>query len=718
MQSMRRHGWIVPLYLLIALLYTFPMMLHMGDAIVGHGPDAYQSYWTMWWTRHALIERGHDSFQVPLMQHPFGLMLYFHVHNYLHSLLSIPVQLCCGTAAAYNVLVLFTFGLTGVSGYALALYLTSNRAAAFLAGLICAFNPYMALHLAVGQPYLLAIGWLILYVLLLLRGLREGWRWLLAAGASLVLVALTDWHYFLYALLLSGIVWLCVGIEHRSWRAFSRITARLLLVGGVAVLLLTPVLVPALYELAQRPSVPRPLWSAMQHSIDVLAYLLPSIYHPLWGAWASDIFYGRLVRPYIVGGIATLGYVPLLLALVGAVVARRRALLFVLIGGVFLVLTLGPFLQVNGWNSYRAGSPIPLPYLLLRELPLMNIQRVPSRFFVVVLLALGMLAAFGVAWLWQQPWVVRWTAWGRGLLLAALAALVLFEYWPQPFPMTPVGPEQVSPFFHQLAAEEEAAGALLEIPWLGNTSSFYQTYHQQPTVGGVISRTPPHPWRGGRFFDALLNVEADIDDVGVDDSPAALRAALRCNAIRYVVFYQQEEQRMADPAQQDKLEQLLFPATAPVYADAVLRAYALPDEAPADPYWTLAPGEWHDTERNQAGIAYRWAQDNHGTEGTLLIYPCGQQQAIVEFNIFSFAAPRTIQVAINGDSGGSFSLPAEQVRRVRLVVPLAAGVNQVTLRSTTPATFPAAEGFTNDDRPVSFNLSRVQVTAAHRRSLP
>ena len=27
------------------------------------------------------------------------------------------------------------------------------------------------------------------------------------------------------------------------------------------------------------------------------AFFLPSIFHPLWGEWASTIFYGRLVLP-------------------------------------------------------------------------------------------------------------------------------------------------------------------------------------------------------------------------------------------------------------------------------------------------------------------------------------------------------------------------------------------------------------------------------------
>ena len=67
------------------------------------------------------------------------------------------------------------------------------------------------------------------------------------------------------------------------------------------------------------------------------------------------------VPEFVTGGIASLGFVAGGLALCAALAARRRAGLFTLIFGLFAILALGPFLQVNGWNSYNSDRPIPLP---------------------------------------------------------------------------------------------------------------------------------------------------------------------------------------------------------------------------------------------------------------------------------------------------------------------------------------------------------------------
>jgi hypothetical protein len=330
----------------------------------------------------------------------------------------------------------------------------------------------------------------------------------------------------------------------------------------------------------------------------------------------------------------------------------------------------------------------------------------------VVLLALAVLAGLGVAWLERQAWMARLSLWRRIALLGGLTLLVLFEYWPQPFPITAVGPEQVPPFYLQLATREPTSG-VLEIPYRVNTSSFYQTYHRHPTVGGVISRTPPHPWQEGRFFEGLLTVDADLDDVGIDDNPAAVRAALRCNNIRYVVFYQDDLGQRDNAPDQRKIEQMLFAHDEPLYADDTLRAYELSGDLPPEPYWTLAPGQWYDQDRNEQGIAYRWAADEEGQAGELLIYPCGraQQQAVVEFNLFSFAEPRTLQMSFNDQPAGAMILPQSEVRRVQMLVSLDEEVNRLHLRSAEPAVLPNRAGFTNDERLVSFNISQVMVRA-------
>jgi hypothetical protein len=562
----------------------------------------------------------------------------------------------------------------------------------------------MVLHVDVAQPHLLATQWLPCYLLALLIGLRERRAFLLLAALFLVLNGLSEWHYTIYALLLTALVAAYEIARVRTWRGSVTILARVAVVGILFALVMAPVLVPMLLEVARSPYAARSLRHSIYHSTDLLAFLLPNIYHPLWGAWASEIFHARLVRWYIVGGVATLGYVPLALAVGGILGERQRSRLFLVIFACFFLLALGPYLQVYGINSYEAGTPIPLPYLLFYQLPLMSFQRVPSRFVVGVLLALAVLAGLGIRWLAQQPAVRGMPQWAQRGCLALLALLVLFEFWPRPFERMPVGPNQVSPFYQRLSAAG-GAGALLELPHLDNYSLFYQTYHQRPTMGGKISRHKGHPWGRARFFGTLLRLNDSWRDVGQDDSASAVRSALRCQGVEYVIIYKQHVPPEYVPIVQ-KLEERLFDGIAPVHEDAMLRAYAVTNEQPAVPYWTLHPDEWYPPDTNEQGIRYRWTVGNHGS---MLVYPCGQERAQLSFDIFSLDQPRTVQIELNGEPFGVLQVPRASVRHIVLHMPLQAGENRLELRSLEPPVAPAAYGFENDDRLIGFNLSQISV---------
>jgi hypothetical protein len=394
--------WPLLLYAGLALLFTYPLALHFGGALVGQGDDVLQGYWNMWWARQA-VEQGHNPFQTPLMHHPFGLSLYFHTHNLLNSLLTLPIQVCCGIPAAFNLAALLALTLAGLGAYALTYYLTRTRPAALLAGLVYAFSPYMVLPLSFGHLHLLSTHWLPFYLLALLYGLRERREVLALAALLLFLIGLTDWHYTLYGILLTLLVGIAEALRQQNWRA---------------------------------------------------------------------------------------------------------------------------------------------------------------------------------------------------------------------------------------------------------------------------------------------------------------RAALACQGVRYVGIYKNEDFWLDDPASLPRLERALFAGRAPLYEDAAMRVYALDTGQHAAPYWTLAPRQWYDVQANEQGVYYRWAR---GEQGALLLYPCGQQQATVELTLFGFAVPRTIQATWNGQPVGEVALPPGTLRRVRLLLPLEAGENRLQFRSLEPATPPTAEGFADDARLLSFNVSQVEV---------
>lgn len=714
----RRHGWIVPIYLMIALIFTYPTVLHLGDAIGGE-QDALENYWNLWWTYRAIFDWHQSPFQATIMFHPFGLPLYFHTYNPLNAFLSLPLQAIANTAVAYNLLNLFAFVMAGIGAYSLVFYLTKQRPASFVAGLIYAFSPYMEFHLRVGQPFMLSLEWLPFYLLFLLRGLRERWIFLPVAGFFLVLIGMTDWHYTSYALVITAITGLyeivrVLAARRKTLsptinsqfptRQLALTIAKLALVGMVFAIGISPVLVPMLIELGRQPYAVRPIYHSIIHSTDLLAFFLPSIYHPLWGRWASGIFY-TLVPNFITGGMATLGYVALVLAIIGVWRERRRSLLFLIMFVAFFLLALGPFLQVNGVNSYDTDRPIPMPYLLFNQLPFMNIQRIPSRFVSVVMLSLATLAGLGVASLWNSSLIKRLSQRGQLGVSFLIAGLVLFEYWPTPIPITPIGPDQVSGFYRQLAADHEDY-VIFEVPYKGVPSMFYQTIHGKRTIGGRIAREVSHPWNRARFFGDLIRSEEPTTEIGVDNSPEAAREALACQGVRYVIFYKQklEPQQAKGVA---ALEPMLFSGIKPVYEDDILRAYGPLQTTSNAPFWTPSRSDWYNAEADSNGTVSRWLK---AEQGGLMIYPCLSQTtsstAMLSFDAYGYGQDRTVEVSIGGAVVGYLNLPKGTLRNFKAVVPLQPDENRVNLRPIETATIATDSA---DPRPLTINISRVSV---------
>ena len=185
---------------------------------------------------------------------------------------------------------------------------------------------------------------------------------------------------------------------------------------------------------------------------------------------------------------AYLGLAVLALTLV-AVRARRNVRapvgLLLAIGLVFWVLSLGSHLRLFGRDT-----GIPLPGLLLQELPIVRLARAPGRHIVVAMLGFAILAGAG------------WERLARRWLRGSILALLVFEYAALPLPLLST---QVAPVYQRLAELPEDF-AVLEIPfgvrdgqgalgWPDNRQIFAQTVHGHPIVAAAVSRLPLESWQ-------------------------------------------------------------------------------------------------------------------------------------------------------------------------------------------------------------------------------
>ena len=455
-------------YLLATLLMTFPLALSWRTALPAGDGDIWQNYWNFWWWKRCLLE-GMNPFQTDYLFHPSGTDLIFHTHSPFNQVLSMPVNLLFGEAAAYNFCVVFGLTVAGFSTYLLVREITADASAAFLAGLVFAYFPNLV-EQTQEHLNLFAIQFIPLALFYLLRWGRSS-RTVdaLAFGACFGLNALCGWHLGLkLALIVTPVVTWIAWRNRRQWSVYAR---GLGLAAALAVLIVLPAVTPMVTSLAggadylTKPPVPR--------GIDASYLFTPSYANPLFAPLVESRYADRTYQA--AGFVCYLGIVPVLLAAFGTWRAPRRALgwlaLFAL--GVILAIGVDP-----SWNNARHEMDF-LPFGLLRGIPLLENLRVANRFMLVAGLGLAVLVGIG----WQQ--LGRKRRWA--LPLAAI--LVLAEYCWLPFPIRKV---EISPLLQQVA---NRPGAVLDIPFHQRSRTVHnmlsQTVHGKPISGGYLSTYPP-----------------------------------------------------------------------------------------------------------------------------------------------------------------------------------------------------------------------------------
>jgi hypothetical protein len=199
---------------------------------------------------------------------------------------------------------------------------------------------------------------------------------------------------------------------------------------------------------------------------------------------------------YVAESTVFLGYVGLVLSALAIIRQRTREVRFwALALGIFLVLSLGPVLQVNGAAlripsviPYIGNAAVPLPYYLLMHLPVFSIARVPSRWDIMVMLCVSVLSGYGL-----QDLVSRSHSSGRrvrkeNLLCLAVAGLILFEFLSVPYPTATTA---VPAFYQKLGTDPQDYAVFEVVPRSTAQIMYYQTLHHKQLVNGYVSREPP-----------------------------------------------------------------------------------------------------------------------------------------------------------------------------------------------------------------------------------
>jgi hypothetical protein len=392
--------------------------------------------------------------------------------------------------------------------------------------------------------------WIPFYAFFLVKTIREPrMRNAILAGLCWALALYSEMIFGVFLGMLTLIVLLFVlGRRARKKVAggLPRLLGRLVMLTLVAMVLYLPVLVPVLgemfggYELAG--------WGdAEKLSVDLIGLVTPTALHPLGGDWAETLQQTREgTSRFRDVNTLFLGWAGLVLALVGAVRYWRRLAAWITSFIVFALFSLGPLLQINGRSIFDLDGlvvNVPMPFILLHYVPLVKANRVPNRFSVVLMLSLAVLAGFGAYWLLKKAAGSRYrlAGWVAVACTLLLAALLLFEHWSVPLPLTDA---RIPVAYQQIAADADDF-AILQLPmgWRNsfgvqgaeNTQTqYYQTYHQKRLLSGNISRNPPFKFDYFRRVPILESL-ITIQDYGEVDQER--RAADQATAAEFVGFY-------------------------------------------------------------------------------------------------------------------------------------------------------------------------------------
>jgi hypothetical protein len=619
-------------YLLLTLGLTYPLVAQFGRAIPGDGFDGWQNYWNLWWIKTAVLEQHTHPWFTHLLYYPTGVGLLFHTLNAFNGFITLPIQLALGLLPAYNTAVLFSFALGGLGAYLLARYVLgpgSSLLAAFAAGVIFTFSPFHIAHL-LGHMQVISLEWIPFYALYLLKTVECGLEtrnWKLAAGGAtrstlhaprpvwrngllaaffLALVALCDWYYVLYCLILTAVVvvWVLLrfalrrsvvtapgGLNAQPAASRSRVLGRtLVIIAAIWLLwavLFSPVLIPMLREAGQsRFMVPDP---AQSHTLsaDLLAFVTPQEFHPLWGDWAQEQgkrFTASLSEHQVFAGFAVLA-----LAALGVWRGRKPGRLRAWVGLwllallTFVILALGPVLHIGGQTALLpGGGEIPLPYAwLVRVVPFMDISRSVSRFDAMVMLALGVLAALGLDGL-----VRRLPGWRGQIVAFAAIALIVFEFLPAPYPMS----QPDTPDWYKTLAGDARPGAVLNLPmnWDRPGYLLYQTEHGKPLTVAYISRDDP------RTLTDRVPVLQHFRHLGPDiiafDLAAQGRQVLADLGVRWVTLDRYKMPGGREREYTEAAAQAIFGSQTPAYQDERLTVYEVTPSGATAPYLILGAG--------------------------------------------------------------------------------------------------------------------------------
>lgn len=481
-------------YLLLAVLFTWPLATNMTSHGFGVDEDAPYHIWHNWWLKFSLFDLHQNPLYTDYIFHPQKIPLVYDANAFVFGALTIPLQFIThNVVLSSNIVFLLSFVLSGLSLFYLAKYTLSlnkprgsalelsthhtilydsKNLAAFFAGLIFAFSPY-TLAQAIDGHTNLTTTWIIpFYTFFLLKSLETHpagekitrrvltGKYPILTGLLAALQLYNDFTYTAFMIILTALI-----LAYHIFRAsvspsvvrgsvFQRCRLpiqSLVIITVVSFTFASPIIWPALKLWRSGFHPGSPLWVQNEWAADLLAFfrpndrttfLTPFIYTPPRGTVEGTVYLGWTV---IVLSLFTV-FRQLSLSKIKnwkLEIRNSPVIFWFFLAAAFFILSLGPFLHFGGrWRFQLPASslqlPIPLPWILIHKIPFIGEIQEPTRINPFLMMPLAILAAHSLAVLFEKLKTQRFLPITNNQLLTTIAAstLILFEYLSFPFPTT------------------------------------------------------------------------------------------------------------------------------------------------------------------------------------------------------------------------------------------------------------------------------------------
>jgi hypothetical protein len=500
---------------------TYPAVFFLSSKVIGGPGDNFHFLWELWYVAHALCDLHKSPFFDPDVFVPFGFSL---IRNQDLSpgtvLLFSPLTHFFGEVFTYNFLVLASFPLTAFGIYLFARQLWSNRLAALLAGIIVGFCPYRFAH-AAGHLSIVSTQWIPFFFFYLERLIsRPRVKNAVLAGVFFGLSAWTTWYYF-FMVPIAGAFYVAFRVDWKAPRKEIWHLLKFSLVSiVVALMFVLPFMVPYYLATNGAPVDYRDAGQSQAYAAAVADYIIPPTTHFLWGSKVVQLWRSGPNGLWLSEWQLYLGTAALLLAVLGLFHHRRRVVVALVAMGVgCILLSFGPGIYfthpapLTGSTNNFPLSPIPAPGRPLQLLPGVNNLRSWARLGFFVELAVGLLAAAGLARLLQWLGERFHASSGVQTAIGALAAgVVIFDFFPGPAHMTLVVPRAVD----QWLAQRPGNFAFVEYPITHHGYGGPAIYSRRLTGKRIVmgsGESPPNLvfWRELSGFPSPLTLDLLYD---------------------------------------------------------------------------------------------------------------------------------------------------------------------------------------------------------------